>query len=284
MRLKTSDITIEALQPEHASSGFGIGCSRPRLSWRYGSTTVQDWVQKRYELVIQINQGPRHSYELESESNTYLSWPADTLVSRDRCQVSVRASGSDGLWTRTCEVSIEVGLLERSNWEGQVISCPPQPADQPKDVFGLVQSFEVAKAFKNARVYITALGLYELYLNVSVSAVTFCHPVGRRIQRDSVARSTMSLGWSGSVRTPSGRRSPKGGSLGDWAEQTALETFGVIDLVYSLKSKWMIKSSSRRTRHGTGLQHQPRSLRYMMARYSTRDPLETDGSRRRRGL
>ena len=50
------------------------------------------------------------------------------------------------------DLVMEVGLLERSDWHGEFVTCPPQSRELPKDVFDLVQSFEIARKFDRARV------------------------------------------------------------------------------------------------------------------------------------
>jgi len=84
--------------------------------------------------------------------------------------VSVRVQGSDDLWLASADLYVEAGLLLRSDWKAVPISAPVPPPGV-KRPFRVRSTFTVPPTSK-ARLYITALGLYEAYLN------------GRRIGED----------------------------------------------------------------------------------------------------
>lgn len=92
--------------------------------------------------------------------------------------MTVRVQGSDSEWTSQASVYLEAGLLHRSDWQAVPVSTPPSRVDVAKQPFRVRHTFTVSSTTK-ARLYITALGLYEAYLN------------GKRIGEDS-----LTPGWT----------------------------------------------------------------------------------------
>lgn len=152
---------------EHVPNAFGIGVPRPRLSWTV-ETTVQNWRQAAYQIQISgEGQPPRLSERVESDQSVLVPWSFTPLVSRQRLEVCVRVWGQDGKATAWSEPTpIEVGLLETGDWSARFItpdweddSKVPQPAPF------LRKEFTVRARVKSARLYASALGVFELQLN-----------------------------------------------------------------------------------------------------------------------
>lgn len=168
-----SGITISKLTADHyetPSTGSAvIGNSTPRLSWRFDSPVdsgVSDWTQHSYE--IRIKRGSKtEEYAVESEQSILVEWPSTPLTSRETATVNVRAYGNDGSVTPWAELNIEVALLERSEWQAQVISCTASAhnKESTKRPFYVRRSFTLDNDARHARLYVTALGLYEIEIN-----------------------------------------------------------------------------------------------------------------------
>jgi alpha-L-rhamnosidase len=77
----------------------------------------------------------------------------------------VRVQGNDDVWTEWKQLYVEAGLLERSDWTAVPISTPPTSLTETKRPFRVRQTFTVPSSGSRARLYITALGLYEAHLN-----------------------------------------------------------------------------------------------------------------------
>ena len=152
-------VRIDAVQVEHHESGFGIGYATPRLSWRFADSEATGWVQTDYEIAIALN-GAERVHAVASDSNVLVPWPGHPLKSRDRAGIRVRAKGQ-GVWTDWAHASLEVGLLERSDWSAQLISAPSADPNAP---IRLCRAFSLS-SMPRARVYVTAQGLYELWIN-----------------------------------------------------------------------------------------------------------------------
>jgi alpha-L-rhamnosidase len=153
------------------ASPVGIGQSRPTLSWRYeqDDSTEPNWSQKAFELGITRSGGKEKTYRVDSGDNVELEWPKDEsdLSSRERVQVRVRACGAkSGKWTEWLETVVEAALLERSDWSAKVVAPDVvPPANLAKRPFHVKTTFQVTKAAKLARLYATALGVYEISIN-----------------------------------------------------------------------------------------------------------------------
>lgn len=165
-------IKIVALQAEHHEDGFGIGHPSPRLSWRFGPTSIQGWTQKGYEVSI-TRQGVEEVYNVDSDESVLVPWPSSPLVSREVARVKVTVKGSDGSTTTSPELVVEAGLLEKGDWKGQFISSPPPDATKPKPPFRLTTTFtststSSGQAQAQARLYATALGVYQVEINGQV--------------------------------------------------------------------------------------------------------------------
>lgn len=103
-------------------------------------------------------------YSVTTHESVLVKWPSIPLVSREGATVSVKVQGSDSVWTEVAELYVEAGLLDRSDWTAVPISNPPSDNTIAKQPFRVRRTLTVSSTSK-ARLYITALGLYEAYLN-----------------------------------------------------------------------------------------------------------------------
>ncbi len=163
-----SEISIQRLQIEHLRETLGIGIDRPRLSWRV-ETSIQNWQQAGYEIECYGANGQLSDKtgQVASGQSVLVVWPFAPMQSRQQVSLRMRVWGSDGSESAWSEpVSIETGLLHAANWDADFISpdfnedtSSPNPAPYLRRKFGL------RPGIKSARLYITALGLYDAYIN-----------------------------------------------------------------------------------------------------------------------
>jgi alpha-L-rhamnosidase len=156
-------VTITRLSVEHYQSPLGIGEPSPRLSWRMAGA-VRDWEQQSYDVRI-IGSTSDEEFNVTTSDSVLVPWPAAPLVSRQTAGVSVRSHGRDGSVTPWSSLRIEAGLLRRSDWKAQLITCDQQDEDKPKRPFRVITTFVPPKHLGQARLYITAHGVYEAYIN-----------------------------------------------------------------------------------------------------------------------
>jgi alpha-L-rhamnosidase len=101
-------------------------------------------------------------HALDTEQSVLVPWPGDPLSCRQRAAVRVRVAGHDGAasdWS--APLNVEAALLRADDWKAKVAS-----PDVPLEATGLLRrSFTVPGAVEQARLYVTALGVYEAELN-----------------------------------------------------------------------------------------------------------------------
>ena len=158
-----------ALRVEHCRETLGLGSSRPRLSWRI-ETAARNWYQEAYEIA---SGAPGCDFEapttgrVESGQSVLVEWPFEPLRSRQCVSVRVRVWGADDSASDWSEpVTIETGLLDPVDWSARFIS-PAWDEDTTRSNPApyLRREFQVLPGMVSARLYITALGLYEAEIN-----------------------------------------------------------------------------------------------------------------------
>ncbi|KAH7038335.1 putative alfa-L-rhamnosidase [Microdochium trichocladiopsis] len=191
---------IAGLRFEHYSVAHQLGTQavRPRLSWKFANVPA-GFVQLGYELevydsttiITDPGQKILHREVVESDQSVLVPWPAKLpdLVSRQAVFARSRAADAEAAqntirtpWSEPA--SIETGLLDRGDWQGQLISSPPSWGDECQSAaetprgeelyraeFDVVQPAtpaaveEAQRQIRSARLYITAQGVYEAEIN-----------------------------------------------------------------------------------------------------------------------
>ncbi|MFL5658220.1 MAG: family 78 glycoside hydrolase catalytic domain [Ktedonobacteraceae bacterium] len=163
-----SDVTIADVRFEHHRDALGVGEAKPRLSWIV-ATTVAGWRQAGYEIETYSSDGQLHGRtdRVESDSSVLVPWPFSPLSSRERLMVRVRVWGVDGqpsVWS--VPSPIEAGLLHPDDWTAQFVTPDwEEDTPQPQPCSLLRREFDVHPGMTRARLYVTALGVYEAQLN-----------------------------------------------------------------------------------------------------------------------
>ena len=165
-------MTHPSLSVEHRRDGdlLGIGQAAPRLSWTT-STDASGWRQAAYEVEVSTpGQGrePWSSGRIESDESVLVAWPAAPLGSRERRAVRVRVWGDEGgdasAWS--APVTVETGLLDPADWSAHFVT--PDGDDDTTSITPcpyLRREVELHEPPQRARLYVTALGAYEVEVN-----------------------------------------------------------------------------------------------------------------------
>ncbi len=170
------EIKVVSLQCEYLENPLGIDIAASRLSWQL-RTNKNNVNQKAYQIlvssdiaVLKNNIGDLwNSDTVFSDQSTQINYDGTELKSRQKVFWKVR------IWDETQKVSEwseisswEMGLLFQSDWSAKWISKKEFPklivgAKSPAIYFR--KKIKIKDGIKNARVYISGLGYYELYIN-----------------------------------------------------------------------------------------------------------------------
>ena len=172
-----SDIKPVYLRCEYKSNPV-IDAANPRLSWILESD-VNSQVQTAYRIIVSSSPEKLKNDEgdlwdtkkVDGDQTYQIKYEGKNLSSRQTCYWKVMSwdkSGNPGNWSEPAKW--EMGLLNKGEWDGEwigydfnelgkgeVYHLPPAPY--------LRKEINVKKKIKNAKLYVTALGLYEFYIN-----------------------------------------------------------------------------------------------------------------------
>ncbi|CAM4500562.1 alpha-L-rhamnosidase [Paenibacillus endophyticus] len=162
--------TVKDTRVEYQKSPVGIGTARPRLSWKL-EAAERGTSQSAYEIELAEEKDFTRliwqSGRVESSQSVLVELDFPLAESCKRYYYHVRA------WNHKDELSPwseagywEMGLLQSADWSADWIAAPLEllPVDaEPLPL--LRKSFELSGTVKEARLYATSLGIYELELN-----------------------------------------------------------------------------------------------------------------------
>jgi alpha-L-rhamnosidase len=183
-----SDLRPVGLKCEYRIDPLGIGERAPRLSWELESES-RGQVQSAYRILVAGN-----GEDLEAEENLHwdsgrvesgrtigVEYQGEALRSGSQCVWKVRVwDGTDDPSPYSRPAVFETGLLEKSDWKGAWISAGKGPAGDMEPPSGdeydelghslapspyLRKEFPLEKPVRRARMYATARGVYEQYIN-----------------------------------------------------------------------------------------------------------------------
>ena len=158
-----SQAVVSGLRCEHLEAPLGLDVTTPRLSWRIDSD-ARDVRQTSYR--IECHNGV-DTGEVESAQSSLVPYPGPQPKSREQVRWRVHVRLTDGTVATSDWSSWEMGLLEQTDWQAQWVTGPADAFERPDHrPCPLVRNeFEVAEIDGPARLYISALGLYRIWLN-----------------------------------------------------------------------------------------------------------------------
>lgn len=158
------------LSCEHQKDPIGIDASAPRLSWKlraegknilqsaYSIRVAKDSKFSRTSLVW--DSGKQHT-----AASVLVPYGGAKLVSGQRYYWQVKVwdnQGQESAWS--APAYWEMGLLAPTDWKAQWIE-PEQDEMRDGPAFLLRKDFNLKSNIASARAYVTAHGLYELFIN-----------------------------------------------------------------------------------------------------------------------
>ncbi len=174
----SAQITIQNLRCERLKNPMGIGIANPLLSWEIQSPQ-RNTMQTAYEVIvastkekIDRNEGDLwESGKINSDQSINISYSGKTLTSRNTCFWKVKTYTNKGVSQFSAAASFSIGLLKTTDWTAQWIGYDKaSPWDSISQYSRLSaryfrKQFKTANPVKKATVFISGLGLYELYIN-----------------------------------------------------------------------------------------------------------------------
>lgn len=150
------------LRVEHLEEPWGIDVARPRLSWWLPLGAHE---QRAYRL--RTNEWD--SGRVNSDQSLLVELAGPPMISRQRVECAVKVWTDRGESEWSCPIGWEMGLLHPADWVARWIEPPEAeiPSVGKRPAWRLRHEFEIAQHPSNARLYATAHGLYEVYLNGS---------------------------------------------------------------------------------------------------------------------
>lgn len=150
---------INDIRCEYLINPIGIDIKNPRITWNLSEGNKQTG----YKIIYQINGKHKESEFIKTSSMNYVF--KDEFNSRDIVTYQIEVFDENGKSFISEENSFEFGLLNKSDFIAKWISGNYKVNKKrryPADYF--LKTFNV-KDVKKARLYITALGLYEAKIN-----------------------------------------------------------------------------------------------------------------------
>jgi alpha-L-rhamnosidase len=162
-------VSLTSLSFEHHHPAFGIAETEPRISWKFSGDAV-NWEQNAYDVEITRGvDGVPNIFNVNSTDSILIPWPDKPLASAESATVRARAHGKEGLpsteWSDP--YSVETALLKADDWAGAItiVADRATEVDAPKQPVLFRKDFSAGENIASARLYITALGLYEAEIN-----------------------------------------------------------------------------------------------------------------------
>jgi alpha-L-rhamnosidase len=184
---------------EYLVNPLGIDVAAPRLSWKIEAATDKVFNQKQEAYQILVASSPDllsegkgdlwNSGKVKSDANAQVTYLGKPLITGQNCYWKVKIWNDKNESTSWSESAFwSMGLLQESDWSAKWIGAQPdlvqkaykenldhydaakdgplrnaRPVPPPSPM--LRKKFTVRSAVKDARLYVSALGYYEMGLN-----------------------------------------------------------------------------------------------------------------------
>ena len=164
---------ITNLRCEYGENPLGIDVLQPRLSWQL-ATDRQGARQTAYQVLAATSTDKLtsesadlwNSGKVASDQSVQVAYAGEDLTSRQRVYWKVTVWDETGASSDSDVAWFEMGLLDSGDWQAEWISASlmgSPHAAVPVPYFR--KPFNTADEVVSARLYVTALGLFECHLN-----------------------------------------------------------------------------------------------------------------------
>ncbi len=166
-------LTLSNLTCEYQTNPLGIDVLQPRLSWK-----IQSDQRGIHQAAYQVMAAPTEadldqsaallwdSGKVASEQSIHVPYTGPTLVSGQRVFWKVRVWDRNGSLAESSIAWWEMGLLESTDWKAEWIGAPFWGGPRTSSPAPYLRAeFNLSQPVIRARLYATAIGLYECHLN-----------------------------------------------------------------------------------------------------------------------
>ncbi len=165
-----SNVKVVGLKCEYADNPVGLDIQSPRFSWKLESpermilqTSCQILVSTSPEELARDNANIWNSGKIASGNSTGISYNGPELLSRQRYYYKVKVWTGDNQESEWSQPGyFEMGLLKPTDWLSEWIAYVP---GMPGRVLYFKSTVVKEKPVQQARMYISGLGFYEIYIN-----------------------------------------------------------------------------------------------------------------------
>ena len=167
-------VEIFDVRTEYKINPIGIETKSPRLSWKIKSNK-RNTFQTTYRVICAGNKEDLDKEinllwdtgVIQSDQSIQIEYKGNTLASHQRVYWKVQVETNFGIQPEWSKPSYwEMGLLEESDWNAEWITPNlKENLDKSNPCQLLRKGFMLNKEVKNARIYATSHGLFQLNLN-----------------------------------------------------------------------------------------------------------------------
>ena len=176
-----ADLSVEHLRCEYRINPMGVDDPAPRLSWKLRTKSQKNpdrgLAQSAYQILVAtttkaIKAGTADLWDsgkITSNRSVFLQYGGKPLQSGQRAWWTVRVWDQDGnALPVPAPVFWEAGLLAAKDWSAKWIGSQllgGTHVEAPVPMFRKTFTLPAGKSINSARLYVTAMGLYEFRLN-----------------------------------------------------------------------------------------------------------------------
>ncbi len=164
-------IEIYGLTTEYKVNPIGLGIEHPRFSWKIRSN-VPNTMQLHYRIIMAANEQDLrrdknilwNSGIVETSQSIHIPYTGQHLKSRQRVYWRVIVETNQGK-AKSLPAYFEMGLLSSSDWKADWISAKLPKGGNAGEIPYLRKAFNLEKEIEQARLYASAIGVYEMHIN-----------------------------------------------------------------------------------------------------------------------
>ena len=176
--IKTKVINLRC---EYLHEPLGLDVTNPRFTWEYDSQE-QGFAQKNYfievassEELLQQGKPDMWSSEKIKTSSSFAVYCGKSLESYGKYYWHIKVADIHGDLLKPSQVAtFEMAKMHKTDWEAQWITDDNDKNYKPSPLFR--KTFKAEKEVKQARIYVSGLGYYELFVNGERAGRSYLDP------------------------------------------------------------------------------------------------------------